>query len=147
MQEGTVMSRSGKIGYALTYNAIFLLIIPLVRLFAQASSWQDFVLFLLAGAMYAGGVILLNRDRSDQPKGMQLLWSEPLVRWRDRLARGLIAGAMIGLNAFIVVSVSSFGNSQAWSFFSLLSLGVLALGWVLILTSPSDVPDTGGGEV
>ena len=147
------MSRSGKIGYALIYNALFLLIIPVLRLFAQDIGLQDALLGLLgllAMVMLAGGATLIRRNRRLQPKGAGLALIEPFVLWRDRLARGLIAGAMIWFNIYLIVSSSTYSspraNPQAWVFFSLFALMALGVAWLLILTSPSDIPYSDGGE-
>jgi hypothetical protein len=143
------MSRAGKIGYALAYNAIFLLILPVVRLLAGTAGWVDLLLAALAVAILVCGLVLLNMGRDRQGRGLRPAWSEPLRLWRDRLARGLIAGSMIWFNIYLVISnyqLNTRANPQAWSFFNRLALVALGLAWILVLTSPSDLPQADNGE-
>jgi hypothetical protein len=144
-----VMTRSGKIGYALVYNALFLLMVPVMRLVARNSGLDDLLLGALGTCMFAVGLMLVNRGNKGSRAGWQMLWREPLRLWRDRLARGLIAGSMIWLNVYFLVTSAPLNpraNSQAWSFFTLLALIALGLAWALVLTSPSDTTQADSRE-
>ena len=138
------MSRSGKIGYTFIYNALFLLVLPIVRLFARTIGMEDLQLAGLAAVMLAAGLVLLNRGREGQAKGWRLLWSDPFRLWRDRVSRGLIAGSMIWLNVYLLSFSIDDPRSypQAWSLLNLLALIAFGIAWILVLTSPSDVPHT-----
>jgi hypothetical protein len=138
------MSRTGKIGYTLIYNALFLLILPVVRLFARSTGMEDLQLAGLAAVMLAAGVLLLNRGRERQARGWRLLWSDPLCLWRDRLARGFIAGSMIWLNIYLLSLTVDDPRAypQAWSLINLLALIAFGIAWLLLLTSPSDITHT-----
>jgi len=142
------MSRTGKIGYTLIYNALFLLILPVVRLFARTTSMEDLQPAGLASLMLAAGVLLLNRSRDGQARGWRLLWSDPLCLWRDRLARGLIAGSMIWLNIYLLSLTVDDPRAypQAWSLINLLALIAFGIAWILVLTSPSDITHTDSVE-
>lgn len=140
------MSRPGKIGYALIYNSLFLLIIPLLRVFAGNAGWLDVLLLLLVAGMVVGGLFLLKLGTHIQTtkEGLRVIRMDPLVLKRDRLARNMVAGAMVWVNIYLLISTTGYtnprANPEAWSFFNLLAAGVLAVAWLLFLTSPSDAP-------
>lgn len=140
------MQKSGKIAYGLIYNSIFLVIIPLVRIFAGRASWEDVGYLLLAGALMAVGVFLFKLQTRPTNTGLRVIRLDPFRLHRDRLARNMLAGAMIWFNVYFLVSASNNAtpraNPEAWAFYNLIAFGVLAAAWLLLLTSPADAPRT-----
>ena len=144
------MLKSGKIGYTLTYNAFFLLIIPLVHVFAGIAGGDDVLFLLVAAAMMALGVVLIKRQAPPTTNAWRVVRLDPFVLTRDRLARNLLAGAMIWFNIYFLITANGNPNPRAkpdaWAFYNIIAFAVLALAWLLILTSPADEPRTRPGE-
>lgn len=136
------MQKSGKIGYGLIYNSFFLLILPLLKLFAGIAAWSDGLFVLAAAIMIGVGVILIGRQSKATATGMRVIRMDPFVLGRDRLARNMLAGAMVWFNIYFLVASNLFTNPRAkpdsWSFFNNIAFVVLGAAWLLLLTSPSD---------